>query len=949
VELAIVGTWLAKEAAWPLVVNIASNVLGEHAPKWLTKYKNHDVPIALRKAWRKAVEKVFADFVEEAQPSISPDDKRAVRELAAFLSEDKTADAIFPEGALQDPLRALRETPVEAFALKRLEAQRRIGEMVQEAARLGRPKLQFPPHFFPFVQERLSTALFYFFVEIAIKEDEKAREQIQFEHNVDTFKRLCGIQQDIEWLREENATIKSILVDGPEGGVAGNSKRAADNTDEIKRMLSELLAHRPAVLAAVAAPSTMLTTPARNSSSPTNIPAPEAHWIHRKEITRSIRAMLRSGNGTASLTAAVATAAGGYGKTFAARIYAFEHANDYPGGRFELTMDKGNLQAGLASLLPLLSPGADLPPSQAAPAVKAMLEAHPPSLLVLDNIPNLAAWHEHVACGLVPGGHCHVLLTTRDADVLPGRAVQVPRFTTEEAWTILAQARPDALDQAHVTWVGRVLRAIDGLGVVVGAVAARMQASPHTSWRLYWNTLVQAAPTLFADGALPPLLRELAAEPDEAQKARWHVMLDDCFATLPPALQRALEYTALMPPDLMPRVWLATLLANDPTVKPPVTGASVVDDLLAKRVLTLADGAGNLLSLHRLWHARLNERAAALKDGRAGLWAAIGACAMGRRAVIVGRDEPGKPFAIDNPNVLTDPSVRWELAPLAEVCAVLWQRGNAGAAAGIAVWLAPPMRRLGRFADALACLLPLEKHESAVETALGAGEVATCYSNLAAIQKDQGDLPGARASMERAIAIAEKHLGPDHPNLAAMRSNLATILQDQGDLPGARASMERAIAVNQKHFAPDHPTFAIRYCNLAAIQKDQGDLPGARASMERAIDIEEKHFALDHPTLATSYSNLAMIQQDQGDLSGARASMERAIAIDEKHFAPDHPTFATRYNNLAGICFAEGDRAAACANLKKALGILLKHFGEDHPHVKIVRRGMRAVGCPDGG
>ncbi|MCX5690508.1 MAG: hypothetical protein NTV94_12125 [Planctomycetota bacterium] len=57
-------------------------------------------------------------------------------------------------------------------------------------------------------------------------------------------------------------------------------------------------------------------------------------------------------------------------------------------------------QAQLATLLPLLSPGADLPPSQAAPAVKEVLEAPPASLLSLENNADFASWTAWTNSGL---------------------------------------------------------------------------------------------------------------------------------------------------------------------------------------------------------------------------------------------------------------------------------------------------------------------------------------------------------------------------------------------------------------------------------------------------------------------------------------------------------------------------------------------------------------------
>ena len=61
-------------------------------------------------------------------------------------------------------------------------------------------------------------------------------------------------------------------------------------------------------------------------------------------------------------------------------------------------------------------------------------------------------------------------------------------------------------------------------------------------------------------------------------------------------------------------------------------------------------------------------------------------------------------------------------------------------------------------------------------------------------QNGQGDFAGARPLIERAVAIREKVLGPEHPDTAVSLSNLAILLQAQGDLAGARPLYERALA-----------------------------------------------------------------------------------------------------------------------------------------------------------
>ncbi len=50
--------------------------------------------------------------------------------------------------------------------------------------------------------------------------------------------------------------------------------------------------------------------------------------------------------------------------------------------------------------------------------------------------------------------------------------------------------------------------------------------------------------------------------------------------------------------------------------------------------------------------------------------------------------------------------------------------------------------------------------------------MATAVNNLGGVLREQGDLAGARAHFERALAILERSLGPDHPKTQLVRENL---------------------------------------------------------------------------------------------------------------------------------------------------------------------------------
>jgi Tfp pilus assembly protein PilF len=119
------------------------------------------------------------------------------------------------------------------------------------------------------------------------------------------------------------------------------------------------------------------------------------------------------------------------------------------------------------------------------------------------------------------------------------------------------------------------------------------------------------------------------------------------------------------------------------------------------------------------------------------------------------------------------------------------------------------------------------------------------------------------------------------------------LLHAQGDLAGARPLFERALAIHEKALAPEHPTTATTLNNFGRLLHARGDLAGARPLFERALAICEKALGPEHPLTATTLGNLASLLHAQGDLAGARPLFERALANREKALGPEHPLTAT--------------------------------------------------------
>ena len=225
----------------------------------------------------------------------------------------------------------------------------------------------------------------------------------------------------------------------------------------------------------------------------------------------------------------------------------------------------------------------------------------------------------------------------------------------------------------------------------------------------------------------------------------------------------------------------------------------------------------------------------------------------------------------------------------------------------------------------------LAQHDIDVSDAAASLECAELQTRVAGYLYGRGAYSRARSLCERALAIREKALGPEHPDTGACLDNLAVVLRDQGEFAAARPLCERALAIAEKALGHEHPATAICLNSFALLLQAQGDFAAARPLYQRALAIAEKALGPEHPATGQSLNNLALLLQAQGDFAAARPLLERALAIAEKALGPEHPDTAQCLDNVAGVMQAQGDFAAACTLRERALTIREKVLGSEHP------------------
>jgi tetratricopeptide (TPR) repeat protein len=79
------------------------------------------------------------------------------------------------------------------------------------------------------------------------------------------------------------------------------------------------------------------------------------------------------------------------------------------------------------------------------------------------------------------------------------------------------------------------------------------------------------------------------------------------------------------------------------------------------------------------------------------------------------------------------------------------------------------------------------------------------------------------------MAIREKVLGPNHPDVAQSLNNLASLLYTKGDYAGAEPLYRRALAIDEKALGPDHPTTRIYQKNLDALLQKSAQAAAPKA------------------------------------------------------------------------------------------------------------------------
>jgi len=195
--------------------------------------------------------------------------------------------------------------------------------------------------------------------------------------------------------------------------------------------------------------------------------------------------------------------------------------------------------------------------------------------------------------------------------------------------------------------------------------------------------------------------------------------------------------------------------------------------------------------------------------------------------------------------------------------------------------------------------------------------------DLGEAAQNGGKYAQAESLYKQAIDAYEKTVGPERLGLARGLVYLGCLYPDeeQFDITRANPLLERALAIREKALGPDHPSTASTLSELSLLDFYEHKFGEAERFAERALPIQEKAYGLENLEVSTTLNRLGLAQRDLKKFIQAETSLKRALTIREKNLPSNHLWIAVSLENLASVYLAQGEYGKAAPLIERARAI----------------------------
>lgn len=193
--------------------------------------------------------------------------------------------------------------------------------------------------------------------------------------------------------------------------------------------------------------------------------------------------------------------------------------------------------------------------------------------------------------------------------------------------------------------------------------------------------------------------------------------------------------------------------------------------------------------------------------------------------------------------------------------------------------------------------------------------------NLAGVYRDIGDFERAEPLLRRALELARRRLGPNHPHVAGFSFNLGVCLADRGAYGQSTPFLEEALAVREQVLGPDHPDVAATLMALVGNRIEQGQPALARSLAERALAIYDAREPKTPEGWAMAQHKLGQANRALKAYDAALDHERRAIGLMEEVLGPESDYLVEPLDTMGGVYLDQGRPVQAVPFLERILKI----------------------------
>ena len=201
-------------------------------------------------------------------------------------------------------------------------------------------------------------------------------------------------------------------------------------------------------------------------------------------------------------------------------------------------------------------------------------------------------------------------------------------------------------------------------------------------------------------------------------------------------------------------------------------------------------------------------------------------------------------------------------------------------------------------------------------------DASSLYYNMAILHQHRHERQLALTQYENFLRIANKIVGPNHPQVATALHSLGTIYYEMGQLHEALRPLLRSLAIRQIKCSPMHPCLAESLHLVGNVLHDREEYGDAMDAYKQALAVQRAASG-DEATLeiAEIQMDVGRILHSQDLLAESLSAYSEVLEISQRVFGRRHAYVARILNIVGNLCIEQRELREAMEAFSQSMRI----------------------------